>query len=169
MPKIELPHTSGCFVCGRDNPHGLLLSFHVDTEGGSISTTFTPNDRHIGFQGIIHGGVLATVLDEAMVWAAIWKSRRSCLAAEMTVRFKSPAAIGGLLRVKATVTRSRQRLFETDCTVQNESAEIVCTATGKYLSLSEEDSVDFTNTFIDEPATQIAAAMLRGGNNGTRV
>ena len=79
MPRIELPHTAGCLVCGRDNPHGLHLSLHVDPDSGIVTVDFIPLAEHIGFEGIIHGGVLATVLDEAMVWAATWAGRRFCV------------------------------------------------------------------------------------------
>ena len=60
---MELPHTAGCLVCGRQNPHGLGLSLHVDEGSGVVSVEFAPRPEHIGFEGIVHGGVLATVLD----------------------------------------------------------------------------------------------------------
>src|SRR4029450_2695085 len=94
MGRIELPHTAGCLVCGRQNPHGLKLSLHVD-EGGTGGAEFTPRAEHIGFEGIVHGGVLATVLDEAMVWAATWAGRRVCVAGGMTGRFRRRGTGGG--------------------------------------------------------------------------
>src|SRR3954452_18766193 len=95
-PMLELPHTPGCLVCGRENPHGLHLSLHVDPAAGVIAVTFTPRPEHIGFVGIVHGGVVATVLDEAMVWAAIWACRRACVAGGMAGRF--PAGAPGRVR-----------------------------------------------------------------------
>ena len=86
MAMIELPHTAGCLVCGRQNPHGLHLHLHVDEATGAVETRFTPSAHHIGFEGIVHGGVLATVLDEAMVWAATWRGRRFCVCGEMNTR-----------------------------------------------------------------------------------
>ena len=86
MPLLQLPHTAGCLVCGRDNPHGLRLDLHVDPETGIVRIEFAPRREHIGFEGVVHGGVLATVLDEAMVWAATWAARRFCVCAELTTR-----------------------------------------------------------------------------------
>src|SRR4051794_35478026 len=100
---MELPHTAGCVVCGRQNPHRLGLSLHVDEGSGVVSVEFTPRPEHIGFEGIVHGGVLATVLDEAMVWAATWAGKRFCVAGEMTIRFQKSAAVGHLLRCEARV------------------------------------------------------------------
>ena len=58
---MELPHTAGCLVCGRQNPIGLHLHLHVEESTGAVETHFTPAAEHIGFEGIIHGGILATV------------------------------------------------------------------------------------------------------------
>jgi len=56
----------GCLVCGRENPQGLHLHLDVDEETGVVRCEFTPLGTHIGFEGVVHGGILATVLDEAM-------------------------------------------------------------------------------------------------------
>src|SRR5437870_11277091 len=83
MPCIELPHTPGCLVCGRDNPLGLKLALFIEDSTGEVHVEFLPRPQHIGFEGIIHGGALATILDEAMVWAATWHGRRFCLCGAM--------------------------------------------------------------------------------------
>ena len=72
MSSLELPHTAGCVACGPFNPHGLRLSLFVDPQSGIVRTEFTPETAHIGFEAVLHGGVLSTVFDEAMVWAATW-------------------------------------------------------------------------------------------------
>src|SRR5207253_656525 len=50
MSLIELPHTAGCLVCGRQNPKGLHLHLHVDEATGAVETRFTPGSEHIGFE-----------------------------------------------------------------------------------------------------------------------
>src|SRR3954447_14503718 len=137
-PMIELPHTPGCLVCGRENPHGLHLSLHVDPSTGVIAVTFTPGPEHIGFVGIVHGGVVATVLDEAMVWAAIWAGRRACVAGEMTVRFRAGARVGGPVRVEARVDSARARLVQTTGEARDADGNLVATASGKYVPLPED-------------------------------
>jgi len=73
----ELPHTHSCFVCGEANPLGLKLRFESD--GQIVRTRFTPCPDHMGFKDVIHGGLLATVLDEIMVWFARCKPGASPL------------------------------------------------------------------------------------------
>ncbi len=163
MSLIELPHTSGCLVCGRDNPKGLHLHLHVDESTGMIETRFTPAPEHIGFEGIIHGGILATVFDEAMVWAASWHVRRFCVCGELTVRFRKPAQPGKPLLIRATLTSSRGRMLQTTATITDASNETLATAEGKYLTLPADRHQTFLTTFIDEPATARAAAILKRG------
>lgn len=162
MSVAELPHTRGCLVCGRDNPHGLRLQLHVDESTGLVTCRFTPRPEHIGFEGIVHGGVLATVLDEAMVWAATWSGKRFCVCGELTTRFQKVVEIGREVRVEAKVLTSRSRLIETVGTILGSDSEILVSAAGKYLPLPTDRSREFMGTLIDEPATARTAAALRG-------
>ncbi len=161
---MELPHTAGCVVCGRENPLGLRLSLHVDEPGGIVRTEFRPTAQHIGFEGIIHGGLLATVLDEAMVWAATWAGKRFCVAGELNTRFRAGAAPGKLLTVTAQVESIRSRLIETTGKILDEDGRVVATGDGKYIPLDEKRHLEFVETFVSEPATAAAAKLLRGGS-----
>lgn len=162
---MELPHTAGCVVCGRQNPHGLRLSLHVD-EAGVVRTEFVPRPEHIGFEGIVHGGVLATVLDEAMVWAATWAGRRFCVCAEMSVRFRRSAAVGRPLRVEARVEGAGKRpdvpkLIHTAATITDDAGATVAEASGKYMTVPPERHRDVVATLVDEPATAAATSRLK--------
>ena len=164
---MELPHTAGCLVCGRQNPHGLKLSLHADEATGAVRVDFTPRPEHIGFEGIVHGGVLATVLDEAMVWAATWAGKRFCVAAEMSIRFRRSAAVGVPLRTEASVEASAAkrpgtpRLLHARGVILDQAGATVAEATGKYILVSPERNRDVIRTLVDEPATTATARVLR--------
>src|ERR1700683_2954324 len=117
---LHLPHTAGCLVCGPGNPHGLHLNLHVDPQSGIVHVQFTPEIHHNGFEGVIHGGVVATVLDEAMVWAASWNCKRFCLCGERTARFRGIARPGVPLNCRASVKSSRARLLLTSAEALDE-------------------------------------------------
>ena len=159
---MELPHTAGCLVCGRQNPHGLRLSLHVNEATGVVRVEFTPRPEHIGFEGIVHGGVLATVLDEAMVWAATWAGKRFCVAGEMTVRFRRSAGVGVPLHVEARVESQRPRLIQSVGTIHNSTGAVIAEATGKYVPVPPDRNRAVVATLVDEPATARAAAHLKG-------
>jgi acyl-coenzyme A thioesterase PaaI-like protein len=154
MSLAELPHTRGCLVCGRDNPHGLHLHLHVDPDTGVVTCTFTPHAEHIGFEGIVHGGILATVLDEAMVWAATWSGKRFCVCGELNVRFRALAKIGDPVIVEAKIASSRPRLILAEGLIRDASGNVLVTSTAKYVPLSPEKNREFVATLVNETATE---------------
>ncbi|HKI68805.1 MAG TPA: PaaI family thioesterase, partial [Verrucomicrobiae bacterium] len=92
MAMKVLPHTRSCFVCGESNPVGLKLRFHTD--GRIVETRFTPRPEHVGFRQVVHGGIIATLLDEIMVWACAVPTKKFAFCAELNVRFVHPIPPG---------------------------------------------------------------------------
>lgn len=167
-PPIELPHTGGCLVCGRQNPHGLRLSLNVEESTGLVTVAFTPRPEHIGFEGIVHGGMLATVLDEAMVWAATWSGRRFCVCGEMSVRFRQSAAVGRGLICEAKVQsgalgrRGTPRLiYTTGRVIEAAGGALIAEATGKYVPVPPGRNREVVKTLVDESQTARAASVLK--------
>jgi len=131
---MELPHTHSCFVCGESNANGLKLRF--TTDGRTVHTRFTPRPEHIGFKGVTHGGILATVLDEIMVWAVATSTRRFAFCAELTVRFLQPAQPGVELLASAELTANRrERIFEAKAELRDADHRLIAAANGKYLPI----------------------------------
>src|SRR5215216_5539814 len=97
-----LPHTHSCFVCGESNPAGLNLRF--ETDGRIVRAGFTPRPEHIGFKQVVHGGIIATVLDEIMVWACAVSVKRFAFCAELNVRFANPVRPGEPVIATAELT-----------------------------------------------------------------
>jgi uncharacterized protein (TIGR00369 family) len=158
--RLQLPHTLGCLVCGRDNDFGLKLSLFIAPETGVVSVDFTPRPEHIGFEGIAHGGLIATVIDEAMVWAATWSGRRFCVCGELSVRFRRPAQVGETLHVEARVEFARPKLVQTACTIRTKEGGIVAAGEGKYVPMTLEKSHEVMRTFATDPQTHDAARLL---------
>lgn len=164
MSMIQLPRTSGCLVCGRDNPIGLRLTSYVDPQTGVVEQSFTPKGDHIGFRGVIHGGILATVLDEAMVWAATWHGKRFCLAAELCVRFRRPAEIGHAMKITARIEAARSKLILTTGEMRDGDT-LIAEATAKYIPLPPDENTKFVATLVHEPESEEAFKILGGSTN----
>jgi uncharacterized protein (TIGR00369 family) len=130
----SLPHTRSCFVCGEANPLGLRLRF--ETDGKVVRARFRPRPEHIGFKGVIHGGILATLLDEIMVWACAVRTKRFAFCAEMNVRFVQPAQPGEeYLAAAELASNRRDKLFEAKAELADVKGAVVASATGKYLAM----------------------------------
>ncbi len=164
MAVLELPHTDRCVVCGPSNPHGLRLHLHVNEETGVVTCQFTPDAHHMGFEGIVHGGLLSTVLDEAMVWAASWHGKRFCVCGELNVRFRANAQIGVTLNCQANVSAARSRLIETTGELVDANGTVVASGWGKYVPVPEERNREFVGTFIKDAKTATAANLLRASD-----
>jgi len=160
MSRIELPYTQGCFVCGAHNAHGLHLRFR--REGEEVRADFTPQPHHAGFRGIVHGGILATVLDEAMFWAAASTTKRFCLAAELNVRFVSKVTVGQKLTVVARLRVDRGRLWESSAELHDAQGHVCVQATCKQMPMKPEAMKDAAVDFLPDPATNEGLKLFPG-------
>jgi len=131
---MELKDNDQCYACGRANPVGLHIEFSVDLAERSIIGRFVPRPEHQGYAGVVHGGVIATLLDEAMVKLA-WKLGIPAVSAEITVKFKAPAAPGDELVVTARLTGETKRLIEAEAKVER-GPVVIAEAQGKLLRTS---------------------------------
>ena len=145
----ELPHTHSCFVCGESNAHGLRQRF--ETDGRVVRARFTPRAEHVGFQGVVHGGILATLLDEIMVWACAVGAKKFGYCAEMTVRFHRPATPGAEVLVEAELAENRRgRVFEAKAEVRNSAGEVLASATGKYMPIRDADLAQLQRDMVGD-------------------
>jgi uncharacterized protein (TIGR00369 family) len=127
----ELKDNQRCYVCGKNNPDGLHVQFAVDHTTRIITGRFTPRREHEGWEGIVHGGIIATLLDEAMVKLAAHLGVPA-VSAEITVKFKAPAAPGEELIVTGKIVKETNRLIEAKAKVEK-GRVVVAEATGKLL------------------------------------
>ncbi|MBX7067537.1 MAG: PaaI family thioesterase [Parachlamydiales bacterium] len=131
---IELVDDHRCFACGMENMDGLRLEWIVD--GPVMTTTFVPPQKYQGWKGIVHGGILATLLDEAMTRLA-WISSGGALTAEMTVRYVAPALIGEMLYVRGEIVKESRKLVEMKATIlkTDASGKLIARSTGKAMRI----------------------------------
>lgn len=134
MQKIELIDDHHCFACGLKNLDGLRL--HWEIKGQMMNTQFIPEKKYQGWQGIVHGGILATLLDEAMT-RLVGAVCGSAVTAEMTVRYVMPASIGELLYVQGEIVKESRRLVEMKACIykQNAAGALVAHAVGKAVKM----------------------------------
>ena len=121
-----------CFVCGRDNAGGLRLDFSFSEDGLSAETIFVPEETYQGWQGIVHGGIIMTVLDEVMAKAAVHKGY-SVVTGEITVKLKHPAKTGEPLRCRGTIGEVKKRIVYTSASAFREDGAIIAEATAKLV------------------------------------
>ncbi len=134
MKKIILQDNQACFVCGKKNPGGLQASFTIDRENLSIKGEFTPGEIHQGFAGIVHGGIIATLLDEAMVKLA-FEAGIYAVTAWMEIKYISPLYVGEKLHIEAQLTKTHKRLLEGEAEAKTSEGRLIARAKGKLLKV----------------------------------
>ena len=150
--KRKLPHTRSCFVCGLDNHQGLKLNFEAD--GPTVTARYLPKPEHIGFRDTIHGGIVATILDEIMVWACGVQTQHFAYCAELNVRFAKPVRPGmELLVVAGPVLNRKNRLFEAQAEIRAPGGEVLASVTGKYIPIKETDQALLLADFVEDASS----------------
>jgi len=132
-----LPNSSGCFVCGRDNPIGLKLRFTATADG--VEGQLTPGPSYQGFGSVLHGGVVAALLDDAL-WYAIYRSTGAAtMTAELTLRYKKSVPCGEPITVRGRLLENRRgRLFTAHGSIYDAAGALLAEATGSFLAAPPE-------------------------------
>jgi uncharacterized protein (TIGR00369 family) len=110
----------GCYVCGVENPAGLRLPFRKAEDGGSRAE-YVARPEHAGWPGVIHGGLLFTLMDEAVAWACTYAGSR-CVTAKAEARFRSPAEVGANLVITGRVTHTTSRALRARAEIRHGDA-----------------------------------------------
>jgi len=103
-----------CFVCGRRNTRGLQVVFREDING--VFSDWIPGEGLESFQGIIHGGVISAVLDEAMARAVIAGNCKA-LTVDLRVRFRASVCPGAHLHIHGWIVDKGKRKISTEATL----------------------------------------------------
>jgi uncharacterized protein (TIGR00369 family) len=113
-----------CFACS--NPSGLNLRF-VHTKDGAMTRCTIPG-TYCGFDGLVHGGIIATLLDETSCWAIFARLGRLGVTREMTTRFIKPVLIGAELAVTARIVSHDPRTAMVHATICDAAGDVLAEA-----------------------------------------
>jgi uncharacterized protein (TIGR00369 family) len=132
---MELIDDQSCFACGKNNDNGLKLSF--STANGKTVSEFSLHEHFQGYKGVVHGGIVATILDEAMIHAAMAEGLFP-VTAEITVRYKHPLFVERPLIVDAELTSKGSRIVEAHAQIADKASGTICAeATAKLIPLKQ--------------------------------
>ena len=128
MDKKTAPLNDWCFACGRQNPCGLKLEFEERNE--TYISHFTGEAQHQGYDGIMHGGIVGTLLDEIMA-RYVFAKGFNAVTARLEVRYIKPTPIGVPLLIKGRITRVKGRLYETAGVIELPDGTVTAEGTAK--------------------------------------
>ena len=124
LQTVSIPRShENCMVCGSSNSLGLCFQA---CQGG-VETFFQASSSWQGYQGVLHGGMICTLLDAAMTHC-LFEQGVEAMTADLQVRFLKPVPCSGLLQLRASLQQQRRHLYQL-------SAELLCA--GEVLARSE--------------------------------
>jgi uncharacterized protein (TIGR00369 family) len=123
-----------CFGCGKNNPIGFKLEFDLDEENLSIESRFTAHREHEGYKGIMHGGLVATLLDEAML-KLLWEVGISAVTASLEIRLVRPVPIGRELTIRGRLDSQQARLIYTSAEVEDADGNVLARGRAKCVKV----------------------------------
>ncbi len=130
---LRAERQTGCFVCGQDNARGLQIFFEIGDDG-VVTAEWIPSSDWEGFRGILHGGIISTVLDESMS-KAVALTEGEALTGELRVRFRRHVSTGQRLHVRGWIVRRAKRLIETEATLTDTEGNEYAHAWARFLAL----------------------------------
>ncbi len=122
---MEVTYDGRCFGCGPENAEGLQMRF-LPVDGESVCDYSVP-ERYQSWEGVVHGGMVALMLDEAVGWAA-WHAERPGVTGKLEVRYRQPLRVGERVRVAGRVEKVRRTLVYASARIERDG-ELVAEAT----------------------------------------
>jgi len=107
--KMENNFHTNCFACGSNNGVGLRLNFHKQ-EDGSVSGDFFADPKFEGYSGIIHGGIIATLLDSVMTHCLLMKDIPA-LTGRLSIKYSTPIRTGTVVKLEAKIVDQFHEMF----------------------------------------------------------
>ncbi|HYB97787.1 MAG TPA: PaaI family thioesterase [Candidatus Limnocylindrales bacterium] len=122
---------AGCFGCSPGNERGLQLAFRRD--GDSVVAEASMTSAYEGYEGLVHGGVVATMLDEAMGWALLELAGRYGVTRSLKVEFRRPVTVRRPLTIRARITGGDgTRSVVIEAGVHDDRGRLLASAIGEW-------------------------------------
>ncbi|HEV7522162.1 MAG TPA: PaaI family thioesterase [Candidatus Angelobacter sp.] len=131
------PRKNHCFACGHDNPQGMRLKFSLDEESRQAICHFKLARKYTGPPGHAHGGIIATILDEAM--GKVNKFRNVlALTGSMEIKYLKPVPLGQPLTVSGSEQSVDGRRHINMAEISNAKGEVLARSTGTFIAIDPE-------------------------------
>ena len=133
--RLEPNPTNKCFGCGGDNSGGMKLTFEQDNTNRKIVGRFVLGERYQGGGGFAHGGIIATLLDEAMGKVCRFREARA-VTAELNVEYLKPVSVDKEIVVEGRETEQQGRNLFIAGEIRNEAGEILARGRARFVVIA---------------------------------
>lgn len=142
--KLEPKATNSCFGCGGANHSGMKLTFEQDNANRKITGRFVLGERYQGGGGMAHGGIIATLLDEAMGKVCRFREVRA-VTAELSVEYLKPISVQHEIIVEAFEQEQKGRNLFHVGEIRNLAGEVLARGKGRFVIVGQSESRQVEN------------------------
>ena len=135
--RLEPNPSNKCFGCGGDNAGGMKLTFEQDNVNRKIVGRFVLGDRYQGGGGFAHGGIIATLLDEAMGKVCRFREVRA-VTAELAVEYLKPVNVQSEIVVEGRETEQKGRNIFVTGEIRNGVGEVLARGKGRFVVIGQK-------------------------------
>ncbi len=137
---MKQPNSKHCFVCGRENPYGLKLNFY-ETQPGEVVVEYTVPEYYQGYPGVVHGGIVAAILDEVTGRAHMGGDPpRFMFTARLEVRYHKNVPVGTPLKIVGNAGKSRGRTALANGKIFGPGGELLAEADALMVNVPDDIS-----------------------------
>jgi acyl-coenzyme A thioesterase PaaI-like protein len=145
----ETIRNNGCFACGPANGRGLHLD--IQNDGDVTYVDFTPDESWQGFGGVVHGGLVATVLDEVMAWE-LYGYDDFAVTGRMEITYRKLVPVGQPLRASAKLVQDRRRAKKVHAEIRDQDGALLASADSLFVSIPPEQEAELRRRYPDARA-----------------
>lgn len=135
MTQVEPTKYPNCFGCGESNPIGLRLKYR--REGDRLRTEFMPGDVHQGWPGIVHGGIITTLLYEVMENFPYYQGIKAMMRG-METRFRRPASTGEIIVATSWLSETEGREISVLGALNGQDGRVIAEGKAGLMALRED-------------------------------
>lgn len=145
MKKIKNPwlhkNEYHCFGCCPDNPLGLKMEFYE--EGDEIISYWHPNEHYQGWVGVMHGGILSTIIDEIAGWVVLRKMQTTGVTSKLEVSYRKPILSSSKeIVVRSHISSVLRNIVKIEAIIENEDHEVCVSGVATYFIFDKKRATE---------------------------
>ncbi|MCF7790593.1 MAG: PaaI family thioesterase [Victivallales bacterium] len=148
-----------CFACGKNNPEGLKMKFYTDDEKYVFSKVNIEENKR-GWEQVVHGGIISTVLDEMMAWTGIYFTKKFMLTKNISIKYLSPLYINSTVNAAGWIYEKKSdREIVLKAQIYNQNNKLCSEAEGHFamftkklaqrLNIMSKETIHKFDTFME--------------------
>lgn len=152
MRKIKNPWMQkdgyNCFGCSPDNPIGIHMEFYENRD--EIISFWHPQTQYQGWVDTMHGGILATIIDETAGWVVFRKLQTSGMTTKLELKYRKPVmTTEPQITVRGHIVEQRRNLVTIDVRIENSNGETCVEGRATYFAFDKAKAAEMGFTSCD--------------------